>query len=206
MNWTRLFFAGAAVLAWASAGLAQDQDRRGDTRPADSVEAVDQQGRQEARQGAQQGAERIQEEATGPRSDAAQEEALSTARVAQIEVAVRRVLQTQQAAWNRGDIRLYMQGYARSPDLRFLSGSELQRGWEETLLRYLDRYGDRGAMGRLIFSDLVIKVLSDQYALAYGRWMLVRETDRPEGLFTLIFQEREDGWRIIHDHTSAGPE
>ena len=26
---------------------------------------------------------------------------------------------------------------------------------------------------------------------------------RPAGLFTVIFREFPDGWKIIHDHTSA---
>jgi len=36
-----------------------------------------------------------------------------------------------------------------------------------------------------------------------GRWRLERAKDRPHGRFTLIFKRLPEGWRIVHDHTSA---
>ena len=50
---------------------------------------------------------------------------------------------------------------------------------------------------------LDITAASDDTALAFGRWHLKREKDEPSGLFTLLFRKTEDGWKIIHDHTSA---
>ena len=67
-----------------------------------------------------------------------------------------------------------------------------------------ERYPDRAAMGRLVFSDLDIRVLSDDAALAFGAWRLERDNDKPHGLFTLQRRRLEEGWRIVHDHTSSG--
>ena len=41
---------------------------------------------------------------------------------------IRAVLEAQAAAWNRGDIDGFMEGYARSPQTTFVSGDEVTRG------------------------------------------------------------------------------
>jgi ketosteroid isomerase-like protein len=61
-------------------------------------------------------------------------------------------------------------------------------------------------MGVLTFSDLDVTVLSEDAAIVFGKWKLKRRHDRPRGLFTLLFRKTEDGWRIVHDHTSSGDE
>jgi ketosteroid isomerase-like protein len=116
---------------------------------------------------------------------------------------IEQVLTDQAAAWNRGDIDHFMEGYLHSPDLRFASGGTVTRGWQETLDRYKQRYPDRGAMGQLTFSDLDISVLAPDAAIVFGRWKLVTSAGEPNGLFTLLFRRGEAGWRIVADHTSA---
>ena len=49
---------------------------------------------------------------------------------------IRQVLEDQAAAWNRGDLDAFMEGYWRSEDLVFTSGGNVQRGWQTTLDRY----------------------------------------------------------------------
>lgn len=119
------------------------------------------------------------------------------------------LLADQVEAWNRGDVEAFLAGYWDSSELRFASGDSVQRGWQQTLERYRQRYPDRAAMGTLRFDELDIRVLARDWALVFGRWQLERENDRPGGLFTLVLQYREDliegaGWRIVHDHTSSG--
>jgi len=108
-----------------------------------------------------------------------------------------------ESAWNQGSIEGYMETYWNSPNLRFASGGKVTYGWQETLDGYLKRYPDRAAMGRLVFRDLDIRVLSDDAALAFGTWRLEREHDQPHGLFTLQLRRLDEGWRIVHDHTSS---
>jgi uncharacterized protein (TIGR02246 family) len=117
--------------------------------------------------------------------------------------AIRAVMDEQAAAWNRGDIEGYMQGYARSPETVFVSGDTVTRGWAVVLDRYKKGYDTREKMGTLFFSDLEIKVLAKDTAVAMGRWQLTRAADTPHGRFTLIFRRSSEGWRIIHDHTSS---
>lgn len=115
--------------------------------------------------------------------------------------AIRKVMDDQSAAWNRGDIDGFMQGYWKSDKLTFVS-SQVTRGWQQTLDRYKKSYDSREKMGTLTFSDLEITVLSKDAAVVLGSWSLKRANDTPGGKFTLIFRKFKEGWRIVHDHTS----
>ena len=116
---------------------------------------------------------------------------------------VRAVLDAQAAAWNRGDIEGYMQGYEQATETAFISGDDLTRGWQTVLERYRRAYDTREKMGTLAFSEVEVKPLSPFYALAHGRWQLTRAADTPRGRFTLLFRRTVKGWRIVHDHTSS---
>jgi ketosteroid isomerase-like protein len=118
---------------------------------------------------------------------------------------IRSVLLAQQQAWNRGDIDGFMNGYAQSPATVFVSEDTIRRGWETVRERYRKKYSDRANMGTLAFSDLDITLLSPDAAVVLGRWRLERAKDRPHGRFTLVFKRLPEGWRIVHDHTSAAP-
>ena len=118
---------------------------------------------------------------------------------------IRSVLTAQQDAWNRGDIDTFMNGYARSASTVFVSEDEVGRGWERVRERYRVRYSDRAKMGTLSFSEIEVTMLSPDAAVVLGRWRLQRAKDEPHGRFTLIFKRLPEGWRIVHDHTSAAP-
>src|SRR5436190_19711862 len=120
-----------------------------------------------------------------------------------IQTAIRSVLEAQAAAWNRGDIEGYMDGYDRSPNTEFVGGDTINRGWQSVLDRYKRRYDTREKMGMLTFSDLEITVLSKDAALVLGRWRLKRAQDEPHGTFTLLFRKTTSGWKIVHDHSSS---
>jgi ketosteroid isomerase-like protein len=116
---------------------------------------------------------------------------------------IRSVLRTQQDAWNRGDIDGFMNGYARSASTVFISEDTIKRGWQTVRDRYKEKYSNSAKMGTLRFSDLEIALISSDWAVASGRWQLKRPNDRPHGRFTLILKRLPEGWRIVHDHTSA---
>ncbi len=119
------------------------------------------------------------------------------------EADIREVLDAQVAAWNRGEVAGFMEGYWNSPKTTFVGSKGVLRGWNELLERYRRDYPDRRAMGTLAFSDLEVSLLSSGAALVLGRWQLERANDRPGGVFTLVFRKFPEGWRIVHDHTSA---
>jgi len=121
------------------------------------------------------------------------------------EQSIRTLLDHQCAAWNRGDIAGYMEGYWKSDSLLFTSGGTIRRGWDETLQKYRQKYDSREKMGKLAFSDVSVKLLSDRSAWVFGRWKIDRTGDAPDGVFTLILKRLSNGWKIIHDHSSLSP-
>jgi ketosteroid isomerase-like protein len=114
---------------------------------------------------------------------------------------IRAVLDTQVAAWNRGDIDGYMDGYVRSDKLEFVSGGKITRGWQTVRDRYHRKYDSRAKMGTLSFSDIKVSSLTANIAFVTGRWSLRRKTDQPHGSFALTFKRTSTGWRIVHDQT-----
>jgi len=118
------------------------------------------------------------------------------------KAAIRKVMDDQAAAWNRGDIEGFMEGYWKSDQLLFISTTGQTRGWQPTLDRYKKSYDTRAKMGMLTFSDLEITFLSKKSASVNGSWSLARDGDNPHGKFTLIFRKFKEGWRIVQDHTS----
>jgi ketosteroid isomerase-like protein len=115
------------------------------------------------------------------------------------------LLNDQTAAWNRGDIEGFMNGYWNSNQTEFVSSDGVSRGWQALLERYRHTYPDRKAMGHLTFSDLEIRVECSTAAYAIGAYHLQRENDSPSGVFTLNFRKFPEGWRIVVDHTTAFP-
>lgn len=116
--------------------------------------------------------------------------------------AIRKVMDEQVVAWNKGDLDGFMQGYWRSDKLKFVSGDRITYGWQATLDNYRKTYGSPGMMGKLTFSGLEITLLSRDAAFVVGSWSLVREKDNPKGKFTLLFRKLKAGWRIVTDHSS----
>ncbi len=121
------------------------------------------------------------------------------------ETAIRSVLNTQVAAWNKGDLDEYMKGYWNSPELIFIGGGTENRGYEAALARYKKSYQGPGhEMGQLDFQELRITLLSPDSAYATGKFHLKMSNGKePTGRFTLIWKKFPEGWRIIHDHSCS---
>jgi ketosteroid isomerase-like protein len=117
--------------------------------------------------------------------------------------AIHAVLDKQVAAWNRGNIDEYMNGYMRSDDTMFV-GAEVTRGWTNVRDRYKAKYTSRATMGTLSFSDLDLRPMGGDDVVVTGAWKLTRDSDTPHGRFTLIFHRivRGAGWKIVYDHSS----
>ena len=115
------------------------------------------------------------------------------------------VLRAQQEAWNRHDLVGFMDGYWKSTELTFFSGAQRTSGWQGALDRYRKAYQSEGKeMGKLEFSELQIETLAPDAAFVRGSWHLTMTDGKtPHGLFTLIFRKSPEGWKIVHDHTSA---
>ncbi|SDX55306.1 YybH family protein [Hymenobacter psychrophilus] len=113
------------------------------------------------------------------------------------------VLSTQTAAWNRGDVAGFMQGYWQNDSLVFIGKSGLTYGWQPTLDNYRRSYPNPAAMGQLDFSRLQICPLSPDAAQVIGRWHLARPAAGDlQGHFLLVMRRIAGKWVVVADHSS----
>ena len=119
---------------------------------------------------------------------------------------IRAMLKNSEAVWNRGDLVTFVTDYEDSPDTTFV-GKEVVRGGREAILaRYRRSYPTRDAMGTLTFSEIEVRSLAPGVALATGKYSLKRNSQGggdATGRFSLVLKKTKDGWKIIHDHSSA---
>jgi len=126
---------------------------------------------------------------------------LAAMQKSQIERDLIRIHELQKKAWNEGNIEGFMAHYWKSKKMTYQSGDTRLMGWDDLLDRYNKVY-PKGNMGTLEFSDLIVHVLSNDSAYVLGKWQLKTDTWTRQGLFTTILKKMEDGWKIIHDHSS----
>jgi len=115
---------------------------------------------------------------------------------------VRKVMMDQVRAWNAGSLDGFLDGYAHTGNVMFVSGTDVIRGFEALEARFRTRYGSPQNMGRLEFDDLQVRVLAPDAALATGSWQVETDKGRSGGRFTLLFRHKSGAWRITLDHTS----
>lgn len=118
------------------------------------------------------------------------------------EKRIKKVLNEQQAAWNKGNIEAYMQGYWQNDSLMFIGQSGITYGWKQTLENYKKHYPDTAAMGKLTFEYVEIKRLPGMYYFVVGKWHLTRNMGNIGGHFTLLFRKIKGKWLIVKDHSS----
>jgi ketosteroid isomerase-like protein len=112
------------------------------------------------------------------------------------------LLDTQTAAWNKGDLQGFMKGYWENDSLRFIGKSGITYGWSNTLANYKRGYPDTATMGKLNFTILVVKKLSPRYYEVVGKWYLKRSIGDASGHYTLLLRKIKGSWVIISDHSS----
>lgn len=116
----------------------------------------------------------------------------------------RTLLETQAAAWNRGDLEAFCAVYAE--DALFATAFGLTMGRAEVLARYRARYPDAATRGTLYFEVLSVDVLApaapkaaDAIAVV-ARWKIELKDKPPaQGLTVLNLVRGPAGWRIVHD-------
>ena len=113
---------------------------------------------------------------------------------------VRMVLERQQAAWNRGDVRAFVEDY--DAEAVFAGGGTFVHGRDQVLARYLKRYPTAAEMGKLTFTEVDVTPLGEFYASVTGRFRLEKAGQPATGIFTLLFRNRAGAWKIVLDHTS----
>jgi ketosteroid isomerase-like protein len=108
-----------------------------------------------------------------------------------------------EGAWNRGDFRGYMAGFA-NPGVVFVSGGKFQTGWQGTLDHYVRDYGGSPERrGTLHFYNMKIDLLAPDAAMLVGQYRLQRGPRLTEGVNTRLFRKLHGRWLITMNHVSA---
>jgi len=117
------------------------------------------------------------------------------------------MLHASAESWNAGDLDGFLDDYLDSAGTAFVGRSGVTRGVAAIRDGYLRGYWSTGRPEHALrFEDLEVSPLGGQHALVLGRYVLAdRETGSPAatGVFSLVLVRTEQGWRIIHDHSSA---
>ncbi len=117
--------------------------------------------------------------------------------------AIRAVIARMEAAWNRGDFRGYMEGFA-NPGVVFVSRGRFQDGWQGTLDHYVRDYGGAPEKrGELRFFDVQVEMLSPDAAQLISRYQLQRSEKRQDGINTRLMRKIDGKWVIALNHVSS---
>jgi ketosteroid isomerase-like protein len=117
--------------------------------------------------------------------------------------AIRAELDTMAAGWNRGNLSVYLSGYADSVATRGAEGFVVGVPAVEKVMR--DGYWKTGRPAQTLhFEHLVERGLSPDVAIATGEYVL-SGGGQPEhtGWFTTVWKRTAAGWRCVHDHSSS---
>jgi ketosteroid isomerase-like protein len=141
--------------------------------------------------------------ATGERATAqGADDPLHTA--SPVELAVVKAVLAQEKAWNKGDLEGYEKGYKDSPDTIFI-GKEISRGYAQMVQDYKHNYPTLASMGTLGFSEVEVHPINDTFAICIGKYHLDRakkEGGPADGIFSLVLEKTDKGWKIVLDHTT----
>lgn len=112
------------------------------------------------------------------------------------------LLETQNKAWNSGNIDAFMNGYWESDSLMFIGKNGVTYGYKNTLDNYKKNYSDTAKMGQLTFTMIQVKRLSAIYFSVVGKWYLKRTVGDIGGHFTLLLRKIKNKWVVVQDHSS----
>lgn len=116
---------------------------------------------------------------------------------------LRALLDQSARAWNAGDLDGFMVTYARDSATTFMTARGPIYGYDSIRARYAPRFEPGAERDSLRFTDLVVRVLDADYAIATVRYVLERgDSVTATGPFTVVLRHQRQGWRMIHDHTS----
>jgi ketosteroid isomerase-like protein len=120
------------------------------------------------------------------------------------ELNIIKVLLAQENAWNKGDLAGFASSFKNSPDTLVIT-HEVSRGFAGLLDEYKRDYPNKTAMGTLSYSDLEVHPLDENFAVVIGKYHLERakkDGGNVEGLFSLVLENTDNGWKIVIDHTT----
>lgn len=116
---------------------------------------------------------------------------------------VTKVVLAQEAAWNRSDLDAYLSYFKDAKDTEAVLNGPV-RGLDNIRSAYHASFPNKDAMGQLEQSEVEVRELGADYALATGRYRLTRNRKNggdAQGNFIEIFGKTPEGWRLVYSQT-----
>lgn len=123
---------------------------------------------------------------------------LFTATRQQLDVV--KIVLAQQESWNKGDLDGYLSHYKDSRDTQAVLAT-LVRGIENVRNAYRANFPNKDTMGSIEDSEVEVKALGDNYAIATGKYHLTRSRKAGgsvDGTFMEVFEKNSSGWQIVY--------
>jgi ketosteroid isomerase-like protein len=122
---------------------------------------------------------------------------LFTATRQQLDVV--KIVLAQRDAWNEGKLDAYLSHYKNAPDTQAVLAT-LVRGVDNIRAAYRLNFPNKESMGSIEDSEVEVRALGPDFALATGKYHLTRSRKAggdADGVFTELFEKGPAGWQII---------
>jgi ketosteroid isomerase-like protein len=108
-------------------------------------------------------------------------------------------IHAQQAAWNQSDLDAYLKHFKDAPDTEVILAAPVY-GIADIRSAFHQNYPTPEAMGKLEDSEIQVRSLGDNFALATGKYHLTRSRKAggdAQGTFSEILEKTSAGWQVI---------
>jgi uncharacterized protein (TIGR02246 family) len=121
-----------------------------------------------------------------------------------LTIQLARQFQQSAAAWNRGDLDAFMADYIPDSTTTYVGSNGLIHGFDGIRARYAPAFEPGAERDSLRFEDFHVRAIAPSILLVTARYILYRDQETTNsGSFTLVMEQRLDGWKITHDHSSS---
>lgn len=112
---------------------------------------------------------------------------------------VTKIVIAQENAWNKGDLDAYLSHFKDAKDTEAVLNGPVH-GLDNIRSAYHISFPNRDAMGQLEQTEVDVRELGPDFALATGKYRLARNRKSggdAQGTFTEIFQKTAEGWKLV---------
>jgi ketosteroid isomerase-like protein len=116
-----------------------------------------------------------------------------------LQLDVTKVLVAQENAWNKGDLDSYLSHYKDAPDTEAVLAGPV-RGLPGIRAAFHASYPTRESMGQIEDSEVEVRGLGENFALATGHYHLIRSKKvggEATGTFLDVMEKTAAGWKIV---------
>ena len=120
-----------------------------------------------------------------------------------LQLDVTKVLLQQENAWNRGDLDSYLSHYKDAADTEAILAGPT-RGLANIRSAFHLNYPNHDSMGQLQQTEINVRALGEEHALATGRYHLQRPRKAggdTDGMFVEVFEKTGAVWQVVFSET-----